>query len=75
MKLKPIIRVKHSKNEFNHINDIKNFWGYAKHRLSKFKSIKKENFLLHIKECEFRYILKLQKKDFKIKPNKFLVCF
>ena len=29
--------------------------GYAKHRLSKFKGIKKENFLLHLKECKFRY--------------------
>ena len=52
-------RVKHSKNEFangkNHINGIENFWGYAKHRLSKFKGIKKKNFLLHLKECEFRY--------------------
>ena len=37
------------------VNGIENFWGYAKHRLSKFKSIKKENFLLHLKECEFRY--------------------
>ena len=61
-------RVKHSKNEFvngkNHINSIENFWGYAKHRLSKFKEIfssvatvatagklSKENFLLHLKEC------------------------
>ena len=25
--------------------------GYAKHRLAKFKGIKKENFLLHLKEC------------------------
>ena len=52
-------RVKYSKNEFangkNHINGIENFWGYAKHRLAKFKGIKKENFLLHLKECEFRY--------------------
>ena len=48
-------RVKHSKNEFangkNHINGIENFWGYAKHRLAKFKGIEKENFLLHLKEC------------------------
>ena len=42
-------------NGKNHINGIENFWGYAKHRLSKFKGIKKENFLLHLKECEFRY--------------------
>jgi len=55
-------RVKHSKNEFangkNHINGIENFCGYAKHRLAKFKGIKKENFLLHLKECEFRYNIK-----------------
>ncbi len=41
-------RVKHSNNEFangkNHINGIENFWGYAKHRLSKFKGIKREFF-------------------------------
>ena len=60
-------RVKHSKNEFakgrNHINGIENFWGYAKHRLSKFKGIKKENFLLHLKETEFRYNIQIQKQD------------
>ena len=50
----------------NHINGIENVFasimlanvsksGYAKHRLSKFKGIKKENFLLHLKETEFRY--------------------
>ena len=38
-------------NGKNHINGIENFWGYAKHRLAKFKGIKKENFLLHLKEC------------------------
>ena len=62
-------RVKHSKNEFalgrNHINGIENVFaslmlatasrrGYAKHRLAKFRGIKKENFLLHLKETEFR---------------------
>ena len=61
-------RVKHSKNEFangkNHINGIENFWGYAKHRLSKFKGIKKENFLLHLKECEFRYNNSKDTKEF-----------
>ena len=60
-------RVKHSKNEFangkNHINGIENFWGYAKHRLAKFKGIKKENFLLHLKECEFRYNTKTTQED------------
>lgn len=51
-------RVKHCQSEFakgkSHINGIENFWGYAKHRLSKFKGISKENFYLHLKECEFR---------------------
>ena len=60
-------RVKHSKNEFangkNHINGIENFWGYAKHRLAKFKGIKKGNFLLHLKECEFRYNTKTTQEN------------
>ncbi|TQR60724.1 IS1595 family transposase, partial [Campylobacter troglodytis] len=58
---------KHSKNEFslakNHINAIVNFWGYAKHSLAKFKGIKKENFMLHLKETEFRYNAKIQQQD------------
>ena len=72
-------RVKHSKNEFakgkNHINGIENVFvsimlanvsksGYAKHRLSKFKGIKKENFLLHLKETEFRYNTQIKQQDF-----------
>ena len=52
-------RVKHSENEFvlgqNHINGIENFWGLCKVRLAKFRGIHKNNFYLHIKECEFRY--------------------
>ena len=71
-------RVKHSKNEFakgkNHINGIENFFaslmlatasrsGYAKHRLSNFKEIKKENFLLHLKETEFRYNIQIKQQD------------
>ncbi len=60
-------RVKHSKNELanskNHINGIENFLGYAKHRLPKFKGIKKENFLLRLKECEFRYNTKTTQED------------
>ena len=56
--------VRHSKNEFvnNHINSIKNFCRYAKCRLAKFKCIKKENFLFHLKECEFRYNTKTMQK-------------
>jgi len=60
-------RVKHSKNEFalgrNHINGIENFWGYAKHRLAKFRGISKNNFILHLKETEFRYNMKLQNQN------------
>ena len=58
-------RVKYSKNEFvnNHINGIENSKGYAKYRLSKFKSINKENFLLHLKECEFRYNTKTTQEN------------
>jgi transposase len=52
-------RVKHGENEFadgnNHINGIENFWGLCKVRLAKFRGMNKNNFYLHIKECEFRY--------------------
>ena len=34
---------------------IESFWAYAKLRLSKFKGIKRQNFTLHLKECEFRF--------------------
>ena len=81
-------RVKHSNNEFalgkNHINGIENVFvsfhlqlqnrsGYAKHRLAKFREIKKENFLLHFKETEFRYkassSIKMSKYNSKICIN------
>ena len=39
----------------NHINGIESFWGYCKMRLSKFYGLKKDEFLLHLKECEFRF--------------------
>ena len=57
--------VKHSKNEFangkNHINGIENFWGYAKHRLSKFKGIKKRISYFILKSANLDVILKLLK--------------
>ena len=60
-------RVKHSKNEFaignNHINGIESFWAYTKLRLSKFKGITKNNFILYLKESEFRYNIKLKNED------------
>jgi len=53
-------RVEHDKDEFSkgegqHINGIESFWGFAKHRLAKFKGIPKEKFELHLKETEFRF--------------------
>ena len=53
-------RVQHGKDEFSrgngqHINGIESFWGFAKHRLAKFKGIPKEKFELHLKETEFRF--------------------
>jgi transposase-like protein len=54
------LRLNHSDNEWsdrngNHINGIESFWGYAKHRLSKFKGILNSKFELHLKETEFRF--------------------
>lgn len=65
-------RVYHSENEFargkNHVNGIENFWSFAKRRLSKFNGCNSNTFILHLKECEYRYnhrnddLLKLIKK-------------
>ncbi|MCL2109100.1 MAG: IS1595 family transposase [Oscillospiraceae bacterium] len=53
-------RVYHGENEFSkgdgrHINGIESFWGYAKHRLIKFKGIPKDKFVFYFKETEFRF--------------------
>ena len=52
-------RVFHHENEFargkSHVNGIENFWSFAKRRLSKFNGCASESFVLHLKECEFRY--------------------
>ena len=52
-------RVFHSHNEFargkSHVNGIEGFWGYAKNRLAKFNGMTDNNFILHLKECEFRF--------------------
>src|SRR3990167_2337872 len=37
-----------------HINGIENFWSFTKGRLAKFNGCK-VNFMLHLKECEWRY--------------------
>ena len=52
-------RVFHSQNEFArgkcHVNGIESFWSYAKRRLAKFNGIASAKFILHLKECEFRF--------------------
>jgi len=52
-------RINHSKIYSNrkgtHVNGIENFWSFSKRRLSKFNGVSRKTFLLHLKECEFRY--------------------
>jgi len=52
-------RVFHSKDEFvrgkSHVNGIESFWSFTKRRLTKLNGIKKEYFLLHLKESEYRW--------------------
>ena len=52
-------RINHSKTYSNrkgtHVNGIENFWSFAKRRLAKFNGVSRKTFLLHLKECEFRY--------------------
>jgi transposase len=53
-------RINHGKEEYgdgrgNHVNGIENFWSFSKRRLRKFNGIRRQDFLLHLKECEFRY--------------------
>lgn len=52
-------KVRHSQNEFangtNHINGIESFWSFCKNRIAKFHGIRKDKFLLHLKESEFRH--------------------
>ena len=52
-------RVRHGQDEFvggaSHINGIGSFWSFAKARLQQFKGVPRHTFLLHLKECEFRF--------------------
>ncbi len=56
-------RIHHSENEFargkNHVNGIESFWSYSKRRLLKFNGIHKVKFLLHLKESEFRWNMRI----------------
>jgi len=51
-------RINHSQlfaDKKNHINGIENFWNQAKRNMRKFNGIPKENFVLFLKECEWRF--------------------
>jgi len=52
-------RVYHSKDEFargkSHINGIESFWSFCKRRMRKQNGVKKDKFLIHLKESEWRW--------------------
>lgn len=52
-------RIHHHENEFargkNHVNGIESFWSFTKARILKMKGVRKDKFLLHLKESEFRW--------------------
>lgn len=52
-------RVYHSKDEFvrgkSHINGIESFWSFCKRRMRKQNGVRKDKFLVHFKECEWRW--------------------
>jgi transposase len=68
------LRVKHGENEFSkgkgiHINGIESFWSFTKRRLSKFNGIAPQMFVLHLKECEWRWnknVPQMEKELFKL---------
>ena len=49
----------HSKREFVkgsvNTNSIESFWSFCKRRFNKFNGINRNNFHLHLRECEFRF--------------------
>ena len=57
-------RVYHGADEFArgklHINGIESFWSFAKRRLAKFNGISAHRFNLYLKECEYRFNLRVQ---------------
>ena len=52
-------RVYHSRDEFvrgkSHINGIESFWSFVKRRMRKQNGVRKDKFLLHLKESEWRW--------------------
>jgi len=72
MGYKKHFRVHHGEHEFSrgnfHIDGIESFWSYAKRRLVKFNGVPKQTFLLHLKECEFRFNHRKVEKFFVFRP-------
>ena len=52
-------RIYHEANQFargkNHVNGIESFWSFAKARLAKLHGVRRDRFLIHLKECEWRF--------------------
>ena len=42
-------------DKHNHINGIENFWNQAKRHLRKFDGVPKDNFVLFLNGCEWRF--------------------
>ena len=71
-----INKSKHFVSKGVHINGIEAFWSFTKRRLTKFNGVKKY-FVLHLKECEWRYNKSPQQLDQElrqmIRQNPFLM--
>ena len=71
-------RINHCKtfvDGYNHINGIENFWNQAKRHMRRFNGIPKANFMLYLKECEWRFNhsdFKSQKKQLKQWAKRYL---
>ena len=50
------LRVDYSQHELQHINGIESL-EIHKSKVTRFKGIPKTTFYLHLKECEFRFII------------------
>ena len=52
-------RIHHHENQFargkNHVNGIESFWSFTKLRLAKLRGIRRDYFILHLKESEWRF--------------------
>lgn len=60
-------RIHHHKNEFargkNHANGIESFWSYTKRRLAKFNGLQESYLLLHLKESQWRWNMRVSGKN------------